>query len=226
MGNRNAIPHIPKLKRNRLDEFTEKKLLYPEYTLAGGATGTTYANTAGGSFFDGTTDGTYNYAAKFSSGGIWRFDSDWTNGSFLFDVGGVGHEITTTYDNSDNTLWVHNWTSTLMQHFDMTGNLLGSFETDIVGGSSLALDHADGTLWMATHGSTGQLRQYSKAGVLLDTVTITGLPTNGNMLGGEFDFAGASNDTGQVLEPASLAIFGIGSLGLVAGGIRRRKRSA
>ncbi len=59
------------------------------------------------------------------------------------------------------------------------------------------------------------------------TSTISDARTESNLSATAFQsVVSASFQAAAVPEPASLAIFGIGALGLVAGGIRRRKRSA
>src|SRR2546430_10837732 len=59
-----------------------------QYTLAGVYTGTDYAypNTAL-RFYDGATDGTYNYSVDYGSGAVYRMDRDWSNPSLLFNTG-------------------------------------------------------------------------------------------------------------------------------------------
>ena len=58
-----------------------------EYTLAGVYTGTNYAYpTSGVAFYDGTTDGTYNYSVDYSGGGVYRTNADWTNAVLLFTL--------------------------------------------------------------------------------------------------------------------------------------------
>ena len=55
-----------------------------QYTLGGTFTGTTYAYPVGAAlFYDGTTDGNYNYSVDYGSGDVWRMDRNWASASLL-----------------------------------------------------------------------------------------------------------------------------------------------
>ncbi|MGI8923680.1 MAG: PEP-CTERM sorting domain-containing protein [Fimbriimonadales bacterium] len=182
-----------------------------EYTLGGVDTGARYAFPTGiGSAWDGTTDLNDNYLVDWSNGGVWRTDRDWSNPSLLFALGGFGERLGITYDFSDNTLWVSGWDLDVVEHFGMDGTLLGSFAPGFTSITSLALDHADGTLWMGTQGQLGTFFQFAKDGTPLGSTTIAELATQ-NTLGGEFQ---------AVPEPASIIALGVGLLLLA----RRRSR--
>ena len=191
-----------------------------QYTLTGDYLNVDYTNTLKeGRVFDGTTDGTYNYAAQWNSGRIYRFESDWSNPRELFNAG--GRERTITYDPTDQTLWIHDWGQGRIEQYMMDGTLLGGFETVDNREGALALDHADGTLWTTVR-DEDTLRQYSKSGSLLDEFSVTGLSDlefgNRDWRGGEFALGGSSFN--PIPEPATLAIFS-GVL-LIASGRRRR----
>jgi hypothetical protein len=183
-----------------------------EYSLTGTPTGTSYSYPGGGMgaccFYDSTTDGTYNYAAHWAGGNIYRMNTDWTNPELMFNAG--GSELTITYDPTDATLWLKDYSGTQLQHYTLGGALLGSFNVQQISLTALALDHADGTLWMGHHGSDGNLYNYAKDGTFLGVSAIAGLPAGGAMLGGEFDFAGFAT----VPEPGSGLLFMIGLAGL------------
>jgi hypothetical protein len=168
------------------------------------------------SFWDGTTDGTFNYAYNFGQGGVYRFNSDWSGGTLLFAFGNASEYLGITYDPTDNTLWVSGWSNNTVVNLSMTGTILGSFTATNFTNSltSLALDHADGTLWMGSQNSQGVFAQYTKTGTLLGTVNF-GFSSN-NTLGGEFNFQ-------IVPEPSAFALLGAGLLLLIA--TRRRQAS-
>jgi len=154
-----------------------------EYTLDGSFTGKIYTNDLGANAHDGTTDGTYYYLFSHGSQTIYRFEKDWKNPQTLFSFTGLSR-LGITYDPTDNTLWISGWGTGLVEHYTMSGVLLGSFATDTYT-SALALDHADGTLWLSVD-ATSTFRQYTKSGTLLSTVTFSGI--TGGIYGGEFAF--------------------------------------
>ena len=60
-----------------------------EYTLNGTHTGTNYAFPTplyNDRFYDGTTDGQYNYSWGYDSAAAWRFDRNWQNPVRLFTL--------------------------------------------------------------------------------------------------------------------------------------------
>ncbi len=174
-----------------------------EYTLGGVDTGARYGFPAGiESAYDGTTDLNNNYLVDYGNGGVWRTDRDWANPSLLFGLGSSGERLGITYDFSDNTLWVSGWTLDVVEHRSLDGTLLGSFAPGFTFITCLALDHADGTLWMGTQGQIGTFFQYTKEGGSLGSTTIDAL-VGQNTLGGEFQ---------AVPEPSSIIALGMGVL--------------
>lgn len=155
-----------------------------EYTLAGSFTGTTYPVIPSLGFHDGTTDGTYNYAISWHTQTVYRFNSNWSNGTAFFTPTG-SNMIGITYDPTDNTMWLLSYGrgagNNTIEHYTMAGTRIGLFSvaSNEIGG--LALDHADGTLWYWDYNSS-LLRQYSKSGSALSTTSISG----GNYWGAEF----------------------------------------
>lgn len=72
-----------------------------------------------------------------------------------------------TYDSSDNTLWISQFLSNSVEHCSLSGLLLGSFAAADSTLTSLALDPADGTLWMGAQNTLGTFYQYSRSRTLL-----------------------------------------------------------
>lgn len=149
-----------------------------EYTLGGAVVSPgVYPNPGINGTWDGTTDGlTANYtighsdlASNFS---VFKFDRDWANGSVLFTPEKRSSGI--TYDQTDNSFWVTETEGqgTAVSHYDAAGTLLGSFPIDIPGAYGIALDPADDTLWITETYKVMRVHQYSKAGALLQQVTI------------------------------------------------------
>jgi hypothetical protein len=154
-----------------------------EYTLAGVPTGNTYPNSFGSQMIDGTTDGTHNYAIQWNTGHVIAFSTTWGNPTFLF--GGLPTDtIGITYDATTNTFWTACRSCNMIQNYSITGTLLGGFS--VTGGpTGLALNPADGTLWALMQGLSNQLNQYSKAGVLLNSISFPQV-SGVNALGLEF----------------------------------------
>jgi hypothetical protein len=187
-----------------------------QYTLGGLYTGTTYPYpVADASFYDGGTDGTHNFSVDYLTGNVWSMDRDWANASLLFSTGFSG-ELGITWDASTNTLWTLNYYDGAVHNWTLGGSFLGGFNTGLSFAGSLAMDYADGSLWLTSQTAFGTLYQYSTSG------TFTGLSegiAGYNYLGGEFDVAEAA-----VPEPASLALLASGLSVLVPMARRRARR--
>jgi len=186
-----------------------------EYTLAGVYTGTDFPYPPVGpnvAFYDGTTNGSANFSVDYIGGGVYRFNTDWTNPVLLFNV--PVNYVGISYDTTNDSLWLAYTNGRVVENRSLTGALLYSFPTPI-SMSALAWDPADNTLWMGSSSTRGTLYQYSKAGVLLDSVFYPSL-ANQEILGGEF----------AIPEPSSVifALFA-GASSLIAPVRRRRKRS-
>ena len=176
-----------------------------EYTLNGTFTGTTFNSTNyNGTFHDGTTDGQYNYATSWSNGQIWRYDLNWANGQMLFDTDKPLLGI--TYDPTNDSFWSTGWGDGMVYNYNRSGQLLRSFATNDGNAYhvSLALDHADGTLWMSQSYETKTFIQFSKTGTYLSSATYSGL--SGYTWGAEFSLNVPEPGT-VVLAILSLAAF-------------------
>ncbi|NUM33484.1 MAG: PEP-CTERM sorting domain-containing protein [Candidatus Brocadiae bacterium] len=174
-----------------------------QYTLNGTYTGTQYVKTSAvhNYTWDGTTDGQYNYtidhyaAGSYAAGGVYRYDSNWSNPVHLFSTG--QNDLSITYDPTNDSFWVSSWGAYTVRNYSRSGSLLSSFSTPYSHISALALDHADNTLWFTQGSNT--FYQYSKSGTALSSVTISGI--TGNVYGAEFAYS--------VPEPAGLFFLGL-----------------
>jgi hypothetical protein len=185
-----------------------------EYALDGTPTGTNYPTINGlnGLFFDGTTDGTNNYAWEANSGAAYRFDLTWTNPVVLFTLGvGDGHREGITYDPSNNSLWIAGSSGAVgrtVENRTLSGALISSFHISSDLSTALAIDPADGTLWLNYSSGPRQtldFEQFSRDGISLSTLSISSLIVPGTssaytVHGGEFAF------TGTVFHETNLAI--------------------
>lgn len=223
-------------------QFAQNQILQPEYpiavnlviatgavsqgAIAGGIyslSGTflqasgTFAVDSAARFYDGTTDGLFNYAFDYQTGAVYRFGTDWSGGQLLFDFGASSEHLGITYDPVDDTFWISGWSSNTVKHVSRTGVVLGSFTAAAFSGSltGLALDHGDGTLWLGSQNNRGVLAQYTRSGTLLGTATYA---FGDNTLGGEFSFA-------TVPEPATGALLGMGGLLVLLARRRSSRRS-
>ena len=164
-----------------------------EYLHDGTQTGITYNHAlADAVFYDGTTDGTNNYAWDYANGIAYQFDLNWANPVSLFTLGiADGKRLGITYDPANHSLWLTGFSGTIgsvIENRSISGTLLNSFTVAHSLNSALALDPKDGTLWLFdrnTHTTTPTFEQYSRDGVLLDSQTYSGL-IGDNILGGEF----------------------------------------
>jgi hypothetical protein len=180
-----------------------------EYSLSGLYLGTGGAWNAPPSIYDGTTDGQFNYAVDLGDSGVYQFAVDWSGPTLLFanapDFLGI------TYDPSDDSFWLANWWTNVIEHRDRSGNVLGSFNADHFHRylTALALDPADGTLWVGSQDARGEFAQYSRSGTLLSTASYG---FGYNVLGGEFEYTGT-----VVPEPSAglLLLLGLSALARV-----------
>ena len=166
--------------------------------------------------FDGTTNGTVNFGIDYYTGQVFEANLNWSNPQFLFSASGLG----ITYDATNNSLWLGGFGFGQICDYSLAGAQLSCFLTPQTAyDQALALDPADGTLWVTqrTLDSTIILDQYSKSGMFLQEISINAGQYQ-NILGGEFELGQAT-----VPEPASLFLMVTSVLG-VGGTIRRKLR--
>lgn len=186
-----------------------------EYNLDGTPTGNTYTYEDGISqILDGTTDGTYNYGAGCcGADGVYRFDTNWGNAEFLFDVGSGTSGI--AYDPVNNSLWVTTFGPNVYE-YDLSGNLLSSItvsETSFL--VALAYDPATDSFW--ANQQSDSFYNFDRDGTVLQVVTIDGL-NPGNVFGGEFAMGS------PIPEPSSAVLILLGIAGTYLARRRGKKR--
>jgi hypothetical protein len=148
LGNGNQAPDGPSHPGSQYDlgfVYAGTDYAYPNSALA---------------FYDGTTDGEFNYSVDYSGGGVYRMGRDWSSPVKLFDT--PSSTLGITYDHSNNSIWYASFGIDTVFNVTMSGALLSSFSTGLSHMTSLALDHADGTLWMGNQAALlGTFFQYS-----------------------------------------------------------------
>jgi hypothetical protein len=185
-----------------------------EYDLSGVDLGPRYIHEPGPiRCWDGTTDATFNYSID-TAGGVYRFNRDWSDPVLLFDAGSIG---ALTYDPSNDSLWVSQFGTETIINYTMDGAVISSFSTGHTQNMALALDHADGTLWLHDRNAQGTYEQWTRDGERLTRFGIRGMEGE-NALGGEFAFTACDpcdmNCDGQIdtfdIEPFLDLLFGGG----------------
>jgi len=163
-------------------------------------------------YYDGTSDGKYNYAVDFNLGQVFQYDRDWLNPVALFYVT-TPYDVGITMNAADGSFWTSQYSTGVVEHFSHSGVFLDSFSTGMGAYvlSGLAYDPSDGTLWAGRFDNGHNLFQYDLSGNLLQVSSYT--------LDG-YNFYGMEFNQGAVPEPASMATLAIGALALV----RRKAR--
>jgi len=206
-------------------------LLGREYLLDGTPTGTTYLNSVGCCFRDGTTDGTYNYAVRLLAGSqaIYRSNLDWTDPQiFPLEFPSLSAGLSgITYDSSDGTFWLATADTSFgsIVHITNDGKLISYFGAGAANVNvSLAYDRADDTLWLYIPRPLGgsELVQFATS----DDMTHANFPlfrqpVSGFAYGIEFAL---QNDTTPVPEPATITLLGTAFAMMLGLGARRLHR--
>ena len=161
-----------------------------EYTQAGVYTGVDYPMPLGANpsvqFLDGASDGQTNYVVDFNNNVVYACDANWANPVVLFTLTNMLARAGITHDPSNNSLWLGGFSSSVVENRALDGTLLSSFTVGHAGNAALALDPADGTLWLHNQANlSGTFEQYSGSGTLLMTQSFTNLISRG-VLGAEF----------------------------------------
>jgi len=154
---------------------------------------------------DGAADGAYNYTIDDENGDVYRYNADWSgNPAYVFTAACTSWCPGITYDPVNQSFWTVDGTN--INEYSASGDFRGSFAHNAEPGG-LAYEPSTDTLWLVdNNGNT--LRQYSKAGTLLDTVTTTSNYAD-NVWGAEFQ--------AQTLVSKPVPTLGRGGLILLAG---------
>ena len=176
---------------SHMDSFTTNGFTY---TLSGIFLGGNFPYLIpNASFWDGATDGTFNYSIDYTNGGVYKFNSNWGSPTLLFNTAAHYLGITVAFEESGGgspsgslpTFWISKWDSGVVEHRGLNGSLISSFTVPFAYLSCLAWDPADGTLWMGSRTTPGTFYQYATDGTLIRTRFYSAL-TSQNTLGGEF----------------------------------------
>jgi hypothetical protein len=191
-----------------------------EFSLGGVATG---ATSVGGNAFSQLLDGATgtngkNYGVECcgATNSVTVANGDWSGQTSLFSLGFSGGGI--AYDGSDDTLLVSELGSGAIRRYDLSGNLLNSFNLGgfLVG---LAWDETTDSFW-ALDRSRGTLLNFEADGSVLGSVAAAGVLLSANIFGGEIAVVGGNNN--DVPAPATLALALAALAGM--GAMRRRAR--
>jgi hypothetical protein len=168
--------------------------------------------------YDGTTNGTQNFAVDQNSGGVYSFGLDWSDPQPIFTTGGADDSVI-TYEAANNSLWIQNEDNLTLTDYTLAGAVVSSFTPAATGheGLALAMD-VDGTLWFSDYG-TNTLEHYATDGTNLGSFTFTNLD-GATTLGAPF-FNGAEIG-GAVPEPGTMLLL---ALPMVALSWRRLSRA-
>ena len=76
-----------------------------------------------------------------------------------------------TYDASNDSFWISGWSTNQVTNYTRGGTILSSFLVSFFPNNltSLALDAADGTLWMGSQSNQGTFAQYTRVGALVSS---------------------------------------------------------
>ncbi len=111
-----------------------------QYTLGGTPTGTSYALPPGiTSTYDSTTDGSHNYLVEWFSGTVFQNALDFTNPVIIFNIGATNPEGV-SYDATNNSLWISDYSEYAVADYSLSGTLLTSFNTGHYENAALAFD--------------------------------------------------------------------------------------
>ena len=148
---------------------------------------------------DGTTDGAFNYTINDGTGDVLRYNLDWSGApvTVFTAVCGGGFCPGITYDPVNQSIWVVDGAN--ISEYAMDGTPLGSFAHG-AGEGGLAFETSTNSLWLVSNSPSNTLRQFSRAGALLNTV-VTAANYSNNVWGAEFrSFAGPATQVPTLSE--------------------------
>jgi Protein kinase domain len=126
-------------------------------------------------FYDGTTDGRFNYAARADStllapigsralapAALYRFDRDWSNPRMVFPLLPEGFYSAIAYDGRSRTFWLARFDSgsSRIERWRSDGTMLSDSVTSFTGFvTGLAVDPLDATVWVVRPGTSPERLQ-------------------------------------------------------------------
>lgn len=136
---------------------------------------------------DGGTNGNSNFTIDDSNGDVYSYNNDWSGTPvYMFTAACSGNFCPgITYDPVSDSIWTSDETN--IYEYSMSGTFRGSFSHGDSAGA-LAYEGSTDTLWLVDNNDNDTLRQFSKAGALIDTVT-TSSNYSSNVWGAEFQSA-------------------------------------
>jgi hypothetical protein len=190
----------------------------PVPSLTVSPVGPTYTDNDGvHSWNDSTTNGSVNFLVDqdVPYGGVYTVSTTYSGTPHLLFATGDDEDVGITYDATNNSLWIQDWSTGVITDYSMAGTVLTSFAT--VGGmnhdgyfsTALAMD-VDHTLWFDDYGA-GTIEHYTTTGTYLGSVHYAGL---GYALGGEI---GAAATPDHEWRYPTLVVSCVRSLGESAG---------
>ena len=140
---------------------------------------------------DGGTDGNNNFTIHDGNGDVYRYNTDWSGTPvYMFTSGCEAFCPGITYDPVNDSIWISDTEN--IYEYSMTGSLRSYFPHSATRGA-LAYEGSTDTLWLVSNYPNNTLRQYSKAGALVSTVT-TSSDYSSNVWGAEFQFQQLDSD--------------------------------
>lgn len=178
-------------------------------------------------YLDGATDGVDNYTIDDGNGIVYRYNFDWSGSpAVVFTATCDEFCPGITYDSVNDSFWIVSNTA-IYEYSAPTGALRSSF-AHLASAGGLAYEGSTDTLWLVSNDAPHDtLRQFSKAGALLDTVTTTTSYSN-NVWGAEFRVTAAAAPAAAPAAPVPLfshwGLMLLSALLVTAGGWQQRRR--
>jgi len=146
------------------------------YDYYGNIIGSPLRHTIPGRCYDSTSDGIRNYLVDYDTSNVYATDLDFKNEVLLFNFAPHIRWVGIAYDSQEHTLWLSAWDAEYVVNVSLAGQQLSVFQTGHVENTALALDPADGTLWLCDYASRA-FEQWHPSGIRLFSGFIPGMDT-------------------------------------------------